>query len=344
MQTQEDHSHQTQAVNSDSLKVDLVVKQNSCSEKEDSNSETASSKSAKECSLNSETQDVHANQLQDVKSKKKDAGHIAFSSFTPSNSTVQDDNSRLGNVTDADDADMRPIYDEEPMAEVQLTAECNIFAIGQQHTEQPKIINEGRVEPYFKATAVMIGSKQNLRANNQTSRSFALHSKSTRVTIMAVPSDSLRKYIPCYVQSPIRTRNSNSIPLDQRVILQKPGRHIFTGIGKLFDSCTSKVDSEPPHGSNVDIPNIQESKQTLDVSAEYINHVQKEQRSCLSAVDSQMMIQKDDVCSHQFKPQSSMSNDVCSQQFRPRSSMSKRLNKTVQASHHSVNRSSSSRL
>ncbi|GJY75672.1 hypothetical protein Tco_0480788 [Tanacetum coccineum] len=46
MQTQEDHSHQTQAVNSDSLKVDLVVKQNSCSEKEDSNSETASNKSA----------------------------------------------------------------------------------------------------------------------------------------------------------------------------------------------------------------------------------------------------------------------------------------------------------
>ncbi|GKB52882.1 hypothetical protein Tco_0903635, partial [Tanacetum coccineum] len=37
---------------------------------------------------------------------------------------------------------------------------------------------------------------------------------------------------------------------------------------KLFDSCTSKVDSEPPHGSNVDIHNIHECKQTLDVSAE----------------------------------------------------------------------------
>ncbi|GJV23385.1 hypothetical protein Tco_1376080 [Tanacetum coccineum] len=35
-------------------------------------------------------------------------------------------------------------------------------------------------------------------------------------------------------------------------------------IGKLFDSCTSKVDSELPHGSNVDIPNIHECKQTLD--------------------------------------------------------------------------------
>ncbi|GJZ23025.1 hypothetical protein Tco_0560484 [Tanacetum coccineum] len=46
---------------------------------------------------------------------------------------------------------------------------------------------------------------------------------------------------------------------------------IFKSVGlrciptrKLFDSCTSKVDSEPSYGSNVDIPNIHECKQTLD--------------------------------------------------------------------------------
>ncbi|GJT50613.1 hypothetical protein Tco_0976770 [Tanacetum coccineum] len=44
MQTQEDHSHPIPALNVDSLKVDLVVIQNTCSEKEDSNSETASAK------------------------------------------------------------------------------------------------------------------------------------------------------------------------------------------------------------------------------------------------------------------------------------------------------------
>ncbi|GJR36694.1 hypothetical protein Tco_1212378 [Tanacetum coccineum] len=71
MQTQEDHSNQTQALNSDSLKVDLVVKQNSCSEKEDSNSETASNKSAKECSLNSEPQDVHAIKYKMSKAKER---------------------------------------------------------------------------------------------------------------------------------------------------------------------------------------------------------------------------------------------------------------------------------
>nr|GEX04732.1 hypothetical protein [Tanacetum cinerariifolium] len=38
-----------------------------------------------------------------------------------------------------------PIYDEEPMAKVQTTAEINVFAIGQHHTEQPEFNNEGEV-------------------------------------------------------------------------------------------------------------------------------------------------------------------------------------------------------
>nr|GEW61831.1 reverse transcriptase domain-containing protein [Tanacetum cinerariifolium] len=53
--------------------------------------------------------------------------------------------SRSGNDVHADDVDIRPIYDEEPMAEVQTTAEIDVFAIGQQHTEQPKFNNEGEV-------------------------------------------------------------------------------------------------------------------------------------------------------------------------------------------------------
>ncbi|GKD81719.1 hypothetical protein Tco_1348558 [Tanacetum coccineum] len=45
-------------------------------------------------------------------------------------SKEQDTSSRLGNDAHANDADIRPIYDEEPMAEVQTTAEINVFAIG----------------------------------------------------------------------------------------------------------------------------------------------------------------------------------------------------------------------
>ncbi|GJW38487.1 hypothetical protein Tco_0064332 [Tanacetum coccineum] len=55
----------------------------------------------------------------------------------------QDTSSRSGNDEHADDADIIPIYDEEPMAEVQLIADHNVFATGQQHTEQPEFNDEG---------------------------------------------------------------------------------------------------------------------------------------------------------------------------------------------------------
>ncbi|GJU56288.1 hypothetical protein Tco_1230002 [Tanacetum coccineum] len=58
----------------------------------------------------------------------------------------QDTSSRSVNDAHADDADIRPIYDEEPIAEVQMTAKINVFAIGQQHTEQPEFNNEGEVD------------------------------------------------------------------------------------------------------------------------------------------------------------------------------------------------------
>ncbi|GJT06224.1 retrovirus-related pol polyprotein from transposon TNT 1-94 [Tanacetum coccineum] len=43
---------------------------------------------------------------------------------------------------------------------------------------------------------------------------------------------------------------------------------------------------------------------------------------CRASRNSNLMNKSNDVCSQQFRPQSSMSNDVCSQQFRPQSSMS----------------------
>ncbi|GKC34694.1 hypothetical protein Tco_1047078 [Tanacetum coccineum] len=61
-------------------------------------------------------------------------------------SREHDTSSKSGNDAHADDADIRPIYDEEPKAEVQVTAEINVFSIGQQHAEQPDFNNEGEVD------------------------------------------------------------------------------------------------------------------------------------------------------------------------------------------------------
>nr|GEX31608.1 hypothetical protein [Tanacetum cinerariifolium] len=43
------------------------------------------------------------------------------------------------------ESNIRPKYDKEPMVEVQTTAEIDVFAIGQQHTEQPELYNKGEV-------------------------------------------------------------------------------------------------------------------------------------------------------------------------------------------------------
>ncbi|GJZ82859.1 hypothetical protein Tco_0648032 [Tanacetum coccineum] len=96
-----------------------------------------------------------------------------------------------------------------------------------------------------------------------------------------------------------KTRNSNK-PVDQKSHTQKSGRQIFTrhrfSPNKTFAvykktsprSDLRKVDSEPLHGSNIDIPNILECKQTLDVSAGTSINVQKEQSLDLS-VDTIVM-------------------------------------------------------
>ncbi|GKE81449.1 hypothetical protein Tco_1551449, partial [Tanacetum coccineum] len=78
-------------------------------------------------------------------SKALDASLVETES-SGTESGEQDTSSRSENDAHADDADIRPIYDEEPMAEVQLIADHNVFSTGQQHNEQPEFNNEGEVD------------------------------------------------------------------------------------------------------------------------------------------------------------------------------------------------------
>nr|GEU75986.1 zinc finger, CCHC-type [Tanacetum cinerariifolium] len=78
-------------------------------------------------------------------SKALDASLVDTES-SETKSKEQDTNSRSGNDAHADDADIKPIYDEEPMVEVQTTTEINVFATGQQHTEQSEFHNKGEVD------------------------------------------------------------------------------------------------------------------------------------------------------------------------------------------------------
>ncbi|GJV71930.1 putative ribonuclease H-like domain-containing protein [Tanacetum coccineum] len=152
------------------------------------------------------------------------------------------------------------------------------------------------------------------------------------------------------VQSP-KTRNKNK-PVEPKSHTQKPGRQIAIGqrfspkkssavhekpntprsclrwkptgrifkiaglrwipTGKMFTDNTTKVDSEPPNGSNGDITNPYECDQTLNVSACTTNSsaVQASlfnDKMTSVHISSVLALQRqNDVCSHQFMPRSSM--------------------------------------
>ncbi|GJR40541.1 hypothetical protein Tco_1216225 [Tanacetum coccineum] len=175
------------------------------------------------------------------------------------------------------------------------------------------------VMPSARFQSTIDGSKQQLRSNNQSTRSFP-KSKSSYVTITVVPKQITLGILEVNSRAKIqshKTRNSNKL-VDQKSHTQKPGRQIITGhrfspnktfvvyekksprsdlrwkpTGRIFKtvslswiptrkilaSCTSKAD-----GANVDISKIRECKQTLDLSACTCINVQKEQSFDLSAV------------------------------------------------------------
>ncbi|GKD01393.1 hypothetical protein Tco_1171667 [Tanacetum coccineum] len=235
MHTQEDHSNQTQALNSNSLKVDLVVKQNSCFEKEYSNSETASSKSVKEYKYFVEYTRIEVKHFRDTllqhmgnvkKSVAERTHHQRQYDRRVNKRQVQTQES--GNDTDADDADTRPIFDEEPMTEIQLTAECNIFAIRQQHTEQLEITNKGRVDQYPEQCQVkspMLDSSP----NNQT----------TDYSIQSLESENiLLKKTVAQFQKDFSTMEAHCIALELKYQNQalKSGQH-----GPILNETSNKA-------------------------------------------------------------------------------------------------------
>ncbi|GJX48106.1 hypothetical protein Tco_0273296 [Tanacetum coccineum] len=84
-----------------------------------------------------------------------------------------------------------------------------------------------------------------------------------------------------------KTTNKNK-PEKQISVANKPERQIPTGhrwipTGKIFESSTTKVDSEPLHGFYTDITNLHECIQTLDSSAGTSINVQEEQTLDLNA-------------------------------------------------------------
>ncbi|GJT31677.1 hypothetical protein Tco_0922096 [Tanacetum coccineum] len=112
----------------------------------------------------------------------------------------QDTSSRSGNDAHADDADIRPIYDEEPMAEVQLTAKGNVFATGQQHSEQPKFNNEVEVDHNAKQchdTCTLPAKLTNNQTTKLLNQSLESENICLKKTVAQFQKDFLRMEAQC---------------------------------------------------------------------------------------------------------------------------------------------------
>ncbi|GJW18999.1 hypothetical protein Tco_0026435, partial [Tanacetum coccineum] len=217
---------------------------------------------------------VNERQIQTTK-EKVDTGKVMDASLVNTESIgteskEQDTSSRSWNDAHADDADIRPIYDEEPMAEVQTTTKLNVFATRQQHTEQPEFNNEGEVD-------------QNVEQCHDTWKSALQPRRNQSVVRQPTEFKSERpRFLKQRFASQVDVNNDLSkpvtthyLPKEREYTVAKPHHMIAPGSSrwvptrKIFTSSTTKVDSEPSNGSNDDITNQYECKQTLDGFKEF---------------------------------------------------------------------------
>ncbi|GJS72724.1 hypothetical protein Tco_0705565, partial [Tanacetum coccineum] len=187
-----------------------------------------------------EIPEFHDTLIQHMKSVKKSIDKRALHK-RETESKEQDTSSISGNDANADDANIRPIYDEEPMAEF---AKSSILGkpVLQPHRNQSVV----RQPTAFKSERPRI-SKPRLASkvdvNNDLSKPVTIH----------------------------------YLPKEKESVVAKPHHMIAPGLprwvptGKIFTSSTTKVDSEPINGSNDDITNQYKCEQTLNVSVVTLN-------------------------------------------------------------------------
>ncbi|GJU03729.1 hypothetical protein Tco_1114067 [Tanacetum coccineum] len=236
-------------------------------------------------------------------------------------SRKKDTSSMSENDTDTDDADIRPIYDEEPMDE--YTEKCQVKSLmldssldnkttgflNQSLKQQGQILNETsnkakikkEIDAFETINKELENSVAKLLAENEHLHKENEHLKQTYKDHY----DSIEK---SRVQTKdnnesliVQLKNKSTKNVDLKAQIQEKvfavaslknelrkfkGNSVDTKwipTRKLLNSCMGTIDCEPPHGSNVDIFKIHKSKQTIDLSAGTSINVQKKKSIDLSA-------------------------------------------------------------
>ncbi|GKE24997.1 hypothetical protein Tco_1436509 [Tanacetum coccineum] len=260
-------------------------------------------------------------------SKALDAS-LVITLCSGTNMEKQDTSSSSGNDTHVDDADIKPVYDEEPMAkegESVVVKPHHVIASSESRNSSknmPRFSSNDMVHNYYldearkmtqekgrnsrpsvmpsaRSQSTTNGSKPKPSINNQNFRNWPA-SKSSFITTKTVPiaehsrnsrnfSDS-KHFVCSTCQKCVFNANHdycvtkflnevNSRAMSGKI--QDFGLR-WVPTGKIFTSSITKVDSEPPHGSNADITNPHECIQTLKASAGTSINIQEEQNLDLS--------------------------------------------------------------
>nr|GEV93473.1 ribonuclease H-like domain-containing protein [Tanacetum cinerariifolium] len=172
-------------------------------------------------------------------------------------SKEHDTSSRSVNDAHDDVADIRPIYDEEPIAETVPIA---------KHPRNSR--NDSCVTKFLKEvnSCAKVPSNKTLKRNKPVEQ-------------IGVPNKQERQIPTGHRFSIQKTSVVQKKTMTPRSCLRwKPTGKFFKTVGlrwvstgKIFASSTTKVDNEPLIGSNADITNQYECEQTLDVSAGTLN-------------------------------------------------------------------------
>nr|GEW86261.1 reverse transcriptase domain-containing protein [Tanacetum cinerariifolium] len=167
-------------------------------------------------------------------------------------SKKQDTSIRSGNDAHADDANIRPIYDEEPMVE--------------------KYVFNANHDSCVTQFLNVVNSRAKVPSNKTTYRNKPVD----KISVSKKPERQLPKGYRFTIKK-TSVVHEKTMTLRSCLRWKSMGKIFKTfGLrwvptGKIFTSSITKVDSEPTNGSNEDITNNYEYEQTLDVSACTLN-------------------------------------------------------------------------
>ncbi|GJX98135.1 hypothetical protein Tco_0355154 [Tanacetum coccineum] len=222
----------------------------------------------------------------------------------------QDTRSRSGNDADADNANIKPVdqnaeqcHDIRPLP-TKLT-DNQITVLSNQSLESGNICLKKTVARFQKDFSKLEAHCINLKLKYQNQAlKEGQHGQFSKFASQVDVNNDLSKLVtthylsneresafakPYHVIASSESRNSSenmprfsSNDMVHNHYLEEAKKKTQER-GKIFESSTTKIDSDPPHGSNTDITNLQECIQTLDPSAGTSINVQEKQNLDSSA-------------------------------------------------------------